>query len=49
MAIDRDNEVFLLSDGAADSQADVHAMLTEKLFPTHAHVITASEFTSLIS
>jgi hypothetical protein len=33
----------------ADSQADVHAMLTEKLFPTHAHVITASEFTSLIS
>jgi hypothetical protein len=49
MAINRDNEVFLLSDGAADSQADVHAMLTEKPFPTHAHVITSSEFTSLIS
>jgi hypothetical protein len=49
MAIDRENEVFLLSDGGASSQADVYAMLTEKLFPTHTHVITASEFTSLIS
>jgi hypothetical protein len=35
-AIDRDNEMFLLSDGGADPQADVYAMLTEKLFPTHA-------------
>jgi hypothetical protein len=41
MAIDRDNELFLLSDGGADSQADGHAMLTEKLFPTHVHVTTA--------
>jgi hypothetical protein len=42
-------EVFLLSDGSADSQADEHAMLTEKVFPTPAHVITASELISLIS
>jgi hypothetical protein len=49
MAIDLDNEAILLSDGGADSQADVQTMLTEKLFPTHAHVITASDFISLIS
>jgi hypothetical protein len=49
MAINRDNEVFLLSDDGADSQADAHAMLAEKVFPTHVHVITASELISLIS
>jgi hypothetical protein len=48
MAIDRDSEVFL-SDGGADSQADEHAMLTEDVFPTHPHVIIASELISLIS
>jgi nicotinamidase-related amidase len=47
-AIDRDYGVFVLSDGSADSQADVHTMLTEKVFPTHAHVVTAEEFVALL-
>ena len=48
-AADRDYEVFVLSDGSADPDTAVHEMLTEKVFPRQAHVITIAELPSLLA
>ena len=48
-AADRDYRVFVLSDGSADPDPDVHGMLMEKVFPGQADVITVSELPSLFS
>ena len=47
-AIDHDWRVFVISDATADPQADVHQILTGRVFPTHAFVITAAEFDALL-
>jgi nicotinamidase-related amidase len=46
-AADRDYELFVLSDASGDPDADVHAMLTEKVFPRQGHVITTDELPGL--
>jgi nicotinamidase-related amidase len=48
-AADRDYRVFVLSDGSADPDADVHGMLMGKVFPRQADVITVSELPSLFA
>ncbi|MDE3139253.1 MAG: cysteine hydrolase [Acidobacteriota bacterium] len=47
-AIDHDARVFVLSDGTGDPLADVHQVLTEKVFPTHAWVVTTAELVGLL-
>jgi nicotinamidase-related amidase len=48
-AIDHDARVIVLADAIGDPQPDVHAVLTQKVFPTHAWVITTQEFTNRLS
>ncbi|GHJ40166.1 cysteine hydrolase family protein [Streptomyces sp. TS71-3] len=38
-AADRDYRLYVLSDGVADPDAEVHRVLVEKVFPSRAHVI----------
>jgi nicotinamidase-related amidase len=45
-AVDRDYQVFVVSDACAD-QPDVHAFLTAKLFPTMAKVVRIAELSGL--
>ncbi|HEY4827103.1 MAG TPA: cysteine hydrolase [Solirubrobacteraceae bacterium] len=42
-AHDRDYRVIVLSDLCADPEADVHAFLTERIFPRQAEVITSDK------
>jgi nicotinamidase-related amidase len=42
-AADRDYRIFVLADGCADRDAEVHAVLTQKVFPRQAWVITIAE------
>ena len=42
-ARDADYRLFVLKDCCTDLESDVHACLTEKLFPRHATVLTAKE------
>jgi len=48
-AADRDYQVYVLSDATADPEADVHSLLTEKVFPLQAHVITTDELRTLFT
>jgi nicotinamidase-related amidase len=48
-ASDRDYRVLVLADATADPQADVHAFLTERIFPRQADVITVAELGDLLS
>ncbi|HEY2673436.1 MAG TPA: MFS transporter [Rugosimonospora sp.] len=48
-AADRDYRVFVLSDGSADSDREVHDVLTRKVFPRQADVITVAELPDLLS
>ncbi|HET6478895.1 MAG TPA: isochorismatase family cysteine hydrolase [Actinoplanes sp.] len=43
-AADRDFELTVLSDGCLDNDPEVHRVLTEKVFPAQAEVITVAEF-----
>ena len=43
-AADLDFEIVVLSDGCADGDAEVHRVLTEKVFPTQATVTTVDEW-----
>ncbi|GIH12072.1 MFS transporter [Rugosimonospora africana] len=47
-AADRDYRVFVLSDGSADSDREVHDVLTQKVFPRQADVITVAELPDLL-
>jgi nicotinamidase-related amidase len=40
---DRDYRLIVLSDLCADPEADVHAFLTERIFPRQAEVITSDQ------
>ena len=42
-ARDADYRLFVLKDCCTDLESDVHACLTEKLFPRHATVLAAKE------
>jgi len=48
-AVDRDYRVFVLADASADRQPDVHAFLTERIFPRQAYVITTAQLAGLIT
>ncbi|MCL2732110.1 MAG: cysteine hydrolase [Actinomycetia bacterium] len=47
-AADRDYRVYVLSDGVADRDHELHRVLVEKVFPTRAHVIDAAELRVLL-
>jgi nicotinamidase-related amidase len=48
-AADLDYDVKVLSDGCADGDAVVHQVLLEKVFPTHAEVLTTDEWVAALS
>jgi nicotinamidase-related amidase len=48
-AHDLDYRVYVLADGCADTDAEVHAFLLEKIFPRRAEVITLAELPALLS
>jgi len=47
-AADRDYRIYVLSDGVADADADVHRVLIYKVFPTRAHVIDTGRLRELL-
>jgi nicotinamidase-related amidase len=47
-AADMDYSLFVISDACADSDEEVHRVLTEKVFPRQATVITTAEFLKTI-
>jgi nicotinamidase-related amidase len=47
-AYDRDYRLLVLADASADPDPDVHAFLTEKIFPRQAEVITVAELDRLL-
>ena len=48
-AHDLDYRVFVLADGCADTDAEVHAFLLEKIFPRRAEVIALADLRALVS
>jgi nicotinamidase-related amidase len=46
---DLDYRTCVLADGCADTDAEVHAFLLEKIFPRRAEVITLAELPALLS
>lgn len=46
-AIDKDYRITILSDGCADGDPEVHRVLTTKIFPRHAEVMTVAEWIEL--
>ena len=48
-AHDLDYRVFVLADGCADTDAEVHTLLLEKIFPRRAEVITLAELPALLA
>ena len=48
-AADHDYRLVVLSDACADPQADVHALLMEKVFPRQSDVITTGQLETLFS
>ncbi|GAA1442039.1 cysteine hydrolase family protein [Leifsonia poae] len=47
-AADRDFRVIVLSDGVFDRDPEVHRVLTEKVFPRQAEVVTAGDFVAAL-
>jgi nicotinamidase-related amidase len=47
-AADRDYRILVLADACADRDPDVHAALTQKVFPQQARVITVAELTNTL-
>jgi nicotinamidase-related amidase len=45
---DRDYRLYVLVDGCGDPDPEVHEMLTQKLFPRQADVITIAELSGLL-
>jgi nicotinamidase-related amidase len=48
-ASDRDYRVLVLADATADPDPEVHAFLTERIFPRQADVITIADLDGLLS
>ena len=44
-AADRDFQLTVLADGCADGDAEVHRVLTEKVFPRQADVVSVAQWT----
>jgi len=47
-AADRDYRIYVLADASADRDPNVHAVLTEKILPMQAHLITVADLPGLI-
>ena len=47
-AADRDYRVLVLADVSADPDPEVHAFLTERIFPRQARVITLADLEQLL-
>lgn len=47
-AADRDYRVYVLSDGVADPDAEVHEALVNKVFPSRAHIIDTTRLRDLL-
>lgn len=47
-AADRDYRVYVLSDGVADRDPEVHRVLVEKVFPSRAHVLDTAQLLDLL-
>jgi nicotinamidase-related amidase len=48
-AADRDYRLVVLADGCADGDAEVHRVLTEKVFPRQAEISSVAEWTANIA
>jgi nicotinamidase-related amidase len=48
-AADRDYRLTVLSDACADAEAEVQRVLTEKIFPRQAEVLSAAEWTQQLA
>lgn len=49
LAADMDYRMVVISDGCTDPDDEVHRILTEKVFPRQATVLTAQEFINALS
>jgi nicotinamidase-related amidase len=47
-AADRDYRLYVLSDGVADPDTEVHNVLLHKVFPSRAHIIDTAELRGLL-
>ncbi|MFC9622991.1 cysteine hydrolase family protein [Streptomyces sp. NPDC056930] len=47
-AADRDYQLYLLSDGVADPDPEVHDVLLHQVFPSRAHIIDTAELHTLL-
>lgn len=47
-AADRDYQLYVLSDGVADPDAEVHNVLLHQVFPSRAHIIDTAELHALL-
>jgi nicotinamidase-related amidase len=46
-AADKDYRITVLSDGCADADPEIHHILTTKIFPRQADVITVEEWCNM--
>lgn len=47
-AADRDYRLYVLADASFDRDQDVHALLTQKVFPRQTHVISIADLAGLL-
>ncbi|MEV8102978.1 MULTISPECIES: cysteine hydrolase family protein [unclassified Streptomyces] len=47
-AADRDYQLYVLSDGVADPDTEVHDVLLHRVFPSRAHIIDTTELRALL-
>nr|WSZ99374.1 cysteine hydrolase [Streptomyces sp. NBC_00857] len=47
-AADRDYQLYVLSDGVADPDTEVHNILLDRVFPSRAHIIDTAELHTLL-
>ncbi|MFJ2723048.1 cysteine hydrolase family protein [Streptomyces sp. NPDC087437] len=47
-AADRDYRVYILTDGIADTDPEVHRVLVDKVFPSRAHLIDTTQLAELL-
>ncbi|MGW1090032.1 cysteine hydrolase family protein [Streptomyces sp. NPDC002596] len=47
-AADRDYQLYVLSDGVADPDTEVHDVLLHRVFPSRAHIIDTTELHALL-
>jgi nicotinamidase-related amidase len=48
-AADRDYRLYVLEDGCADRDQNVHDLLTQKVFPRQAYIISIADLSSLLA